>query len=469
MGSSHKLLLPLASVAVSATLWWFGTGLHPLWWMTWLAPLPLLFAAPRIHRHLVFWLGFLAVGIGALNEWHYLRGNLQIPVPVCLVIVLLPSIAMGLSLKLWTSLVARAAHDMAVFALPVFWCAVTFLLSHASPHGTAGDLAYSQPDFLPVLQAASLAGVTGVTFLTLLLPSAVGVLLAPDGSTRFRAAGIGVLVVAVALGWGAWRSRSGHGGPTVIAGMAAYDPQGNLKAPGHLQAYGEPVRKLRASGAQIIVLPEKIAWVDSSNLDAANALAGPGSVTVVGVLHEAHGQRFNEARVFDSKGGYAGSYFKEHMVPGFESDLTPGVRRVTVDVAGVPCGMEICKDMDFPLLSRQYARDGIALLAAPAWDFGEDGWLHDRMAVVRGVESGVAVVRSAKEGLMTVSDSRGRILAEAHPGSAAPAFLTVRTPVTRYHTLYTTLGDWLGYVCCVVALVMVGLVLRHRTTGPNSV
>ena len=68
--------------------------------------------------------------------------------------------------------------------------------------------------------------------------------------------------------------------------------------------------------------------------------------------------------------------------------------------------------MDFPRLSREYAGDGASLLLVPAWDFDLDGWLHARMAVLRGVENGFAIARAARNGLLTLSDSRGRIRGE---------------------------------------------------------
>ena len=46
----------------------------------------------------------------------------------------------------------------------------------------------------------------------------------------------------------------------------------------------------------------------------------------------------------------------------------------------------ICKDLDYPPLGRAYARAEVGLLLVPAWDFQNDGWLHSRMAVMRGVE-----------------------------------------------------------------------------------
>jgi apolipoprotein N-acyltransferase len=56
---------------------------------------------------------------------------------------------------------------------------------------------------------------------------------------------------------------------------------------------------------------------------------------------------------------------------------------------------------------------GVGLLLVPAWDSTLDGWLHGTMAVMRGVASGFTFAGSAKQGILTVSDSRGRWLAHS--------------------------------------------------------
>ena len=51
------------AAATSATLFYFGTGLRPMPWCTWLAPLPVLVLAPRVSARTAFtaacaaWLG----------------------------------------------------------------------------------------------------------------------------------------------------------------------------------------------------------------------------------------------------------------------------------------------------------------------------------------------------------------------------------------------------------------------------
>jgi apolipoprotein N-acyltransferase len=68
----------------------------------------------------------------------------------------------------------------------------------------------------------------------------------------------------------------------------------------------------------------------------------------------------------------------------------------------------ICFDMDFPGLVCDYRRSVATVMFVPSWDFGRDAWLHSRMAITRGVENGLTVVRAARQGALTVSDPHGR-------------------------------------------------------------
>ena len=109
-------------------------------------------------------------------------------------------------------------------------------------------------------------------------------------------------------------------------------------------------------------------------------------------------------------------------------------------------GIEICKDMDFPPLSRAYGKLGADLMLVPAWDFEIDDWLHGRMAVMRGVESGFAIARSAKQGFMTISDNRGRILFERRSDPSGTAHVIGTPKLYSGQTLYARFGDWFAWL-----------------------
>ena len=79
-----------------------------------------------------------------------------------------------------------------------------------SPHGTFGNLSYTQMDCLPVIQIASITGIWGISFLIFLLAGTVATLLTGIGEPRRRcllATTVGVIVCA-AFVFGAWRARS---------------------------------------------------------------------------------------------------------------------------------------------------------------------------------------------------------------------------------------------------------------------
>ncbi len=95
--------------------------------------------------------------------------------------------------------------------------------------------------------------------------------------------------------------------------------------------------------------------------------------------------------------------------------------------------------MDFPLLARQYSNDGARLMLVPAWDFVADGWLHGRMAILRGVESEFSIARSVKQGILTLSDSRGRVLAFRVTGAPGFDILVGALPLGSGPTFYAAL------------------------------
>jgi apolipoprotein N-acyltransferase len=120
--------------------------------------------------------------------------------------------------------------------------------------------------------------------------------------------------------------------------------------------------------------------------------------------------------------------------------------------------------MDFTELSRRYGEAGAGLMLVPAWDFFMDLVWHGHMAVMRGVESGFTVVRSAKGGSLYVSDDRGRILAEIKSNAAPFSSLLASVPETHDRTLFLLWGDWFAWVAvAVLAGSVVQLVKRWRS------
>jgi apolipoprotein N-acyltransferase len=91
------------------------------------------------------------------------------------------------------------------------------------------------------------------------------------------------------------------------------------------------------------------------------------------------------------------------------------------------------------------------------------------MAVLRGVESGIAIARAARRGRLTLSDDRGRVVAEAS-AEARDAELVGDLPVHNTRTRYAQWGDWFAWLNIAGLIVLVVLPPRgsQRLVHPLS-
>ena len=134
-------------------------------------------------------------------------------------------------------------------------------------------------------------------------------------------------------------------------------------------------------------------------------------------------------------------------------------------IEGVNYGVAICKDMHFASLGRGFGARDAAVMLVPAWDFKRDAWMAAQMTKMRGVENGYAVVRSSRDGWLSVSDAYGRMLAVATSTAMPGTSLLARVKMSpRVPTIYTVIGDALGWLCVagLVALIAWSLVRRQR-------
>ena len=455
-----------AALAAGLPLYWV-LGPQPLGWLAWWAPLPVLWLALRSSRRDAAWMTFLAAMLGLSSNVAYFR--LLMPLPAVLAVILLKALLWLLVVLATRRLVLRYRSGWTVLAYPVLWVAIDTLMAALLPDGNWGSLAYSQADNVAILQLAALAGVPGLLFLLCLLPSALALLLA-GGRAYAPAAGATALLLVVAWAGGAWRVQGApeSGGP--LAGLVAIDDFiGPATPPARAQAiwdeYARHVVQLAGQGARLVLLPEKIAVLTPAQADAVGqrfqALARSAGVWItVGIgVHDATGRR-NLAWLFSPDGAAPVSYQKHHLAPP-ERDFLAASAYAVQPVAGQAMGLAICKDMHFAPLGQAYGAAGAQTMLVPAWDFQFDAWMGARMTVVRGVENGYAVLRAAREGVLTVSDAYGRVLAERASSSMPGSTLLAPLPA---HPSVSTWAGWLGplfgWLC--VALGVILLCLGRR-------
>lgn len=473
--TNFRLLLEsIIAIVASAVMLYFGNGLNPIWPLMWFALLPILSFALRSPWWAATAAAFSAMLFGSLNTWNYFTQTIGMPVTTWADIFIAGSIVFALAVLLFRALVLRGAVWSGLLAFPSAWVVNEYVRNLLSPHGTAGSLAYSQLKFLPFLQLASLTGPWGMSFVLLLFSAAVavGIHLRQRSPMRaLRVAATGTVTLATVLVFGAMR-LSVPQTQLVKVGLITSDDKSyaNIADAGReterlFYDYVENARMLITNGAQVIVMPEKLGVTlhgQEAPTDAKlQTLTETGATVVAGVIEVDASTKYNEARIYTENSAVQ-TYDKEHMLPPFESNLKPGATLKLLPKARQIWGVAICKDMDFASPARLYGEAGVGLLLVPGWDFVVDGSWHGHMAIMRGVEDGFSIARSARSGLLTVSDNRGRVIGEVNSSVAPFTTLLVSVPAAHSWTLYQSLGDWFAWVSVGILIVTIFVTLRRN-------
>jgi apolipoprotein N-acyltransferase len=464
----REIAIAAAVVAVSATLVFFGMSLHPIWLLMWLAPIPVLWFAGRSPVLLSFVVAAAAWLCGALSWWSYLRDYVEAPFVASATALAVPSVLFAGAVLLWRRLLLGGHLWTAVLSLPAAITAIGFIGQILSPNSTFGNIAYSQMDFLPLLQIASITGIWGISFLLLLVPSTIGALIYDRSRGRLLAGSVFV-AMALVLAFGAWRLHTpGKTTGTIHVRLMTNDKRGEVYAEvdtRSVELLKKYTSELGPGTPDVIIIPEKIARFTPEGAAAArmalsDAARAKHAYMLAGLDETRGSSRRNDAVLFAPDGSLVIDYEKHHFVPGIELGYQTGDEYSVTQQPSGAWGVTICKDMDFPELGREYANRGAGVLLVPAWDFRIDGWYHARMAILRGVESGYSIARAAKQGLLTVSDNRGRILLERAGSPAGMVVADGYVPVARSATFYAQWGDWFPLLCIPVFLLSLYLAFR---------
>jgi apolipoprotein N-acyltransferase len=437
---------------MSGILFFLSQGLADVWPLGWLAPVPLLWFAygdaPRWQVFLASLAGF-ALGQAYLAQCYW--G--QLPPAVIVPLVVAMCVTFAIAVVFSGEALRRGSPWGTLVAFPALWTALEYVIGIGSPHGSFGALGYAQVSFPAGIQAAALFGVHAVTFLLCLCANAVALLL----RRRWTAGGAGVAVCALALVFGLVRLAEADGPRVWVAALADTETR-NAQHHEHTLASEETATQTYAAyigqlkDVRVVAIPEGAVQMreDDKNVvlaPLAAAARASGATVVVGTFtpEPAHNRAF--AFLPD---GTTESYEKRHLLAPFETEI-PGREP---GFLGAGYATQICKDMDFAGTVRTTAGHGVRLMIVPADDFGRDRWIHARMAIMRGVENGFAVLRAAFDGLETISDAQGRVLVSAPTSQAGMVVVQADVPLGSGPTLYTRIGDVFPWACAVLSLIV---------------
>lgn len=455
----------LAAVAIGLLLRMI-VGLTPVWWLAWTAPAALLVLAFKSDGAQARWWVTLAALIGTSANFQYFC--LVVPAYIAVLFTVGQALLWGRVVRTTRALVLRFPRWWVALVFPALWVSVDTLLAALLPDGDWASLAYSQADVLPVLQITSVLGVSGLLFVLALVPStlALGITYGRTLQNGWIAYAGTALLVAATVSFGELRLREPVRGESVTVGLAAIDdaigPDSSQKyADTILDQYDRLVVSLAAGGAKLVVLPEKVAVLKAGPLGVWRehfaGLAARNHVWLEVGMGIAGAHPTNWAWLYTPEGVLSATYEKHKLAPPERAeDYLAGSDFSVREIHGRSLGLAICKDMHFASLGRDYGQRHVDAMLVPAWDFNYlDKWLESRTTVTRGVENGYAIVRSSKEGSLTVSDAYGRILAERDssrmPGSTLLATVLIPKQIA---TLYTRIGNAFGWLCVLISAAL---------------
>lgn len=451
----------------SGGMFYLSQGLDNAWYLAWFAPAPLLWLA---YGKTPAWQLMAASVVGLLSSAIYiLQCYSMLPLVIILPGLTLQTILFSASIWLARWVDRRCSSIVALFAFPVCWTAFEFLSELVSPNGTYGSFAYSQMSAPVLIQSVSLFGLYAITFLICLFANTLAMTFRAN-RRNVVAIGLGLAICAANVGFGLLRLAALQPESVRVAAMVdesamveSWHVRTLAQAVAVTQAYASAARKAAAEGATFAVTPEggiaaepRLRSAILAPLVAASRQTGIR--IVAGVVER---DPAADIAFWIRPTGPIQRYDKRHPVPGLEDQFRAGHASGWL---GHGCAMEICKDMDFPRTIRLDAMDGVRLMGTPAGDFGKDAWLHARMAIMRGVENGFALVRAANEGLVTASDAEGRLIASKMDTPKGLTMIIADLPLGPGPTLYTRIG-YVFPLACVVLMCLIGAVSLKR--GPR--
>ena len=351
-------------------------------------------------------------------------------------------------------------------------------------------------------QFASVAGVYGLSLVTVAAATAFGPLAGPGPrKARAGAAVLGTLTLAALLVGGALRLSGARLEltDTVVRIVQADVDQESKWTP---EAYrGIVDRYVNLTARPGAVVPDVVIWPEGALPASANQVFAPGSPDAAAIARAVQpgqslilglgrgvadpgapdGARYyNSLLALTDEGGdglrITAAYDKYRLVPfgeflpagdllgslGVRSlthmplDFSPGPRPAPIDIPGLPRVQPlICYESLYPGFTPGGA-------ARPRWivNISNDAWFgrtsgplqHLNLASYRAIETGLPVVRSTPTGVSAMIDPWGRVVGDQRLEPGESGVIDARLPAPAAATVYGRFGDLLFGLGLVLAL-----------------
>jgi len=509
--ASMLALLPWIAAALGGVLAFLGYVGFDQFYLEWVCLVPILWAISGQTPCRAFLTGWVAGIVGHAGGFYWivtmLRQFADAPWLVAAGGLLLLAAANGLVFAVWawaTRLICRDTGWSVAWVSPVVWTAVEKFWPQVFPN----YLGASQYKLSLVTQVADLAGILGITFLVIYVNSVIFAVIERVGNRQrqsWRPAVVFAAVLGVVLAYGAIRISMVDRSAALAESLAVGVVQTNRGAGEKhfdqslfLREHQEMSRELEKAGPlDIIVWPESILGIGFESREGTvppGLLGGLRTPLLFGAIVQTReqGERrvYNSAVLADGNGRILGMYDKIVLVPFGEyipfGDVFPqfyswspysgrfwqGENLSPLRLHGRALSVNICYEDIFPGHVRMLMQGGPDRLIPEAmFNITNDSWYGDTvqpmehlvLASFRSIEHRRALVRSTNTGISAIVDPVGRI--DHRTAQWTKASLTEKIPLMQGRTVYAMLGDWIGWVCAIIALLGIG---RTFQTGKRD-
>ncbi len=479
-----------------------------LWFLAWVALLPLLYSLDQArNRREAFLLGFAGGFVFFLLSVSWLR---QVTVFGMFFVAAMEALSWGVFAALARE---KDNREPSLFSSvpPLFvsacWVALEFVRSEIPVGGFGWNLlGNSQASNLWIAQLASLGGVYAVSFLVFLGNTVIYSLLRNGIKAQLPKVLLFPLLAAAAILFG-W-SRLETFAPNLFLRVSVL--QGNI--PQLLKwekSYREEILKIYLNLTELASYdaPQLIVWPEAAypgffnrEADAERVKEGVRKIEIpllVGSPHEEEDRFYNSAYLLGRSGEVTGRYDKIRLVPFGEyvpwkpifgflepyayalgvSDFSAG-REFSVfhlEESGIRFSVLVCFEDTFPDLARRFVDRGadfLTVITNDAW-FGHTSapYQHLQASIFRAIENGVPVVRAANTGVSGFITPRGQVVERVKNQEGEDTFvmggITYPLAFAKETTLYRK-GGWL-FPYGILGTVLAGTLLLARPVPPRTV
>ena len=510
---SHRItinaLLPWIAAVAGGILAFLGYAGFDQFYLEWICLVPILWAIREQSPVRAFFIGWVAGIIGHGIGFYWIIYMFQqfagLSWPPALLGLLLLAAANGIVFAVWagvTRFITRGTGWSVIWISPVVWTALEKFWPEIFPN----YLGASQYKLTLLTQVADVTGILGVTFLVVYVNSLIyAVIERRMEKQRFswRPVAIFAAVIALVLSYGVvcihGVDKSASIAEKLTVGLVQTNRGAGEKHKDRerfLREHQEMSRKIIAENKiDLIVWPEGILTV---NLESREGQLQPDTLgnlhtpilfgAIMRIDHHDGTQFYNSSVLANEMNQILGTYDKMVLVPfgefipfgktfpmlyswsPYSSRFWSGGNVEPLMLGRHILSVNICYEDIFPGQIRMLMNGGRDhRIPEVMFNLTDDSWYgntvepmeHLALASFRAIEHRRPLVRSTTTGISAIVDPAGRLTHRT--GQWTKETLVGRIPMMQGRTAYAMLGDWIGWLCAILALLSIGR--TYQLTG----